>query len=156
MSPELRWSAFGSKPESSIISSGADAAISLSHYAESKHGTNPRDTTAKSKLLGSNALTDCLLASLHLFVEGGEKKKKKYLTILFKSCERRGFASVHVFVVAHVRVVGLHLALNHRLLPPAAGHRQADQESLGRPQRREGEGGGEEGWEKRGVRKTFH
>lgn len=48
---------------------------------------------------------------------------------------KEGFASVHVFVVAHVRVVGLHLALNHGLLPPAAGHHQADEESLRVPQR---------------------
>lgn len=130
---------FPQKPESSIISSGADAVISLSHYVEgcveSKHCTNPRDTTAKQKLLGSNKLTDCLLASIHLFV--GKKNKKKKLVPcnpLYVSAggaaKREGFASVHVLVVAHVGVVGLHLALDHGLLPPAAGHHQADEESL--------------------------
>lgn len=87
---------FPQKPESSIISSGADAVISLSHYVEgcveSKHCTNPRDTTAKQKLLGSNKLTDCLLASIHLFVG---KKKHKTCTLQsplrfgWRSCKKR-------------------------------------------------------------------
>lgn len=83
--------------------------------------------------------TNRLPAGFHSRVCRGRKKKKKFYPLSFgwKSCKRKGFPSVHVFVVAHVGVVGLHLALDHGLLAPAAGHHQADEESLQKAERGE-------------------
>lgn len=39
--------------------------------------------------------------------------------------------SVDILVIADVRVIGLHLSLDHRLLPSAAGDHQTDEENLG-------------------------
>lgn len=37
---------------------------------------------------------------------------------------------MHVFIIADVRIIRFHLPFDHRLLPSAAGHRQADEEGL--------------------------